>query len=341
MTESGTRPPRPRLFAEAPDGNRLPVIDVTDPAFAVPSSEPEIAQLREQALREEERRGPLQRLVFSVLLRGLRKRSRLVAALQAARGGYLAGLPTYVMKLGPDNLVPPYDTDIDRRLLAAPAVTSMRIRLHQVSRLLAEGLASHLRAAPFAPLAILDIAGGPSADSLNALVLLTPDGLLDGRTAEIVAYDLDSDGPAFGQRLLAALTTGPLAGRAVRFRHVAGSWDDAAALGAVLDTIPAGAVVAATSEGGLFEYGTDQAIVGALRVLAPRCPVVTGSVTRDDKLDALLRRQSLARTVPRGLDRFARLAEAGGYAIARSLQSPLSDQVLLARSSSGNAASRR
>jgi hypothetical protein len=342
MTDRDAAPaPRARLFAEAPDGTMLPVIDVTDPAFAVPSSDAELAALAERALRAEERRGPVQRFVMGLALKGLAKRSRLVAALQAAHGGYLAGLPTYVMKLGPANLLPPYDTDLDRTLLESPTVASMRVRLAQVAHLLAGGLAPLLRERPGAPLGLLDIAGGPSADALNALVLLARDGLLAGRRAEVVTYDLDAAGPAFGMRMLAALQSGPLAGLDVAMRHVPGRWEDAGTLGAALAALPPQAIVAATSEGGLFEYGSDAAIVDVLRVLSTRCEVVAGSVTRDDRLGALLRRQMRTKTIPRGLAPFGALAAVADYAVAASRPAPLSDQVLLTRSSSGKAASRR
>ncbi len=323
----------PDLFtATAPDGTRLPVIDVTNPAFAVPDTDAEIAALGVAALHEEARRGPLQRLVLRLMLRRLARASRLVGALQAARSGFLGGLATYVMKLGPDNLVPPYDTEIDRQVLRSPQATSMRIRLHQVAHLLAEALAPALAAAPGAPLHIVEIAGGPSADALNALLLLEREGRLAGRRVRIDIYDVDADGPAFAASLLEALHAGPLRGRDIATTHVPGNWADTARLAALLDGIPAEAVIAATSEGGLFEYGSDADIAGVLGTLAPRVGIVTGSVTRDDRLNRLLGRMNTVRLVPRGLARFGALIAPSGYGVVRSRPSPLSDQVVLAKS---------
>lgn len=207
----------------------------------------------------------------------------------------------------------------------------MRLRMFQVATLLTEALAPLLAASPTAPLHIIDIAGGPSADALNALLFLEQRGLLAGRPVRITVYDLDRDGPAFAASMLAALKTRPLAGRDIDLVHSEGNWQDVARLKTVLDAIPSGAVVAATSEGGLFEYGSDADIVGALETLGPRAVVVTGSVTRNDRLNQLMRRYSRTETKARGLEVFGHLIAPTGYRVARSLPGLLGDQVLLKR----------
>jgi hypothetical protein len=324
-------PIRPRLFATAPDGTRLPVIDITDPAFAIPT-DAQMDTLAADALKEEERRGPLQRFLIGLALKAMARRSRLIAAMQTANSGFMPGLATYVMKLGPTNLVPPYDTEIDRQIERSALVMGMRVRLRQVAELLAEGLAPALAAQPGQPLTILDIAGGPSGDALNALILLAQQALIAGRPIRIAIYDIDTEGPAFAKAMLDALKTGSLSGCDVDVTHVPGSWSDEKHISALLDSIPDTALVAATSEGGLFEYGSDEDIRRCLTALAPRVGLVAGSVTRDDRLNRLMRRHSGAKVVMRGLERFAALVEPIGYRIAASRPNPLSDQVLLTRS---------
>jgi hypothetical protein len=265
------------------------------------------------------------------MMKLLARRSPLIAAVQAANSSYMSGIHTYVLKLGPANLVPPYDSDLDRRIASSATVTGMRVRLAQVATLLADALGERMGAAPRAPVEILEIAGGPSSATLNALLLLEQRGLLAGHEVRITIYDIDEAGPAFAREMLDVLKQGPLAGRAIDLVHVAGNWSDAAALGRVVATVPEGAIFAATSEGGLFEYGSDADIGGVMDVLAPRADFVTGSVTRDDTLNRKLRRHSAAKVIMRGLDRFAGLVAPAGYRIVRSLPSPLSDQVLLAR----------
>jgi hypothetical protein len=89
--------------------------------------------------------------------------------------------------------------------------------------------------------------------------------------------------------------------------------------------------MAASSEGGLFEYGTDDAIVANLTALARAgVPIVAGSVTSSSEV----RKQMIAqrrrfRIFARGLEGFAPLAERGGYAIAESRSAIMSEQVLL------------
>lgn len=318
------------LFAETPDGTRLPVIDFSLPAFAVPTDKVEIDALEARALAEERRRGPIQRFAIRFIMKRIARQSKLVTALQAADKGFLTGIATYVMKLGPDNLMAPYNTEIDRRVATAPIVQAMRIRLAQVATLLADGLAP-LLAGNIRKLVILEIAGGPSADALNALIDLNRRELLAGRTTEIIVYDVDDQGPGFAANMLAALKTGPLAGCDISLTHVAGNWSDTAALAKVLAGIPADAVLAATSEGGLFEYGTDQDIVGVLNVLAPRIDVVTGSVTRNAEINRLMRLHSRVNTIARGLSRFAGLIAPTGYRVHQTVSAILSDQVLLTR----------
>jgi len=100
----------------------------------------------------------------------------------------------------------------------------------------------------------------------------------------------------------------------------------------VRELTAASAVVAASSEGALFEYGSDEAIIAnltALRAGGTGARLVAGSVTRADES----RRRMIALTrfnlVPRGLDGFAPLAERAGFTIARVVEAYLSDQVML------------
>ena len=146
--------------------------------------------------------------------------------------------------------------------------------------------------------------------------------------------DQDDAGPFFGANALAALMAegAPLAGLDVAFRHRHYDWNETASLAALLrDLNASGAVVAASSEGGLFEYGSDDAIVAnltALRVANVR--VVAGSVTSADQAHRRNVAVSRFKLHPRGLDGFRPLAERGGWRIARSEPAKVSDQVLLA-----------
>jgi hypothetical protein len=324
------------LTAKTRAGYDLPVIDVTDPRFAIPDDPAAARALHDAFVADERSRRFIPAFIMRMLLRSAARRSRLVRAVFDLQGGFLDGLSTYVMKLGPDNLMPPWDSPMDRRVAASPHVRLMRLRMQQVARLLAEGLVEPLRADAGAPLDLVNIGGGPALDSLNALILLAREhpALLVRRIA-VHVLDGDQDGPFFGANALAALSAEgrPLHGREIVWRHAPYDWNATAPLAELVRALScAGAIVAASSEGALFEYGNDDAIVAnlaALRGGGSGGRVVAGSVTRDDEIRRRVIAQSRIRLVPRGLAGFAPLAARAGFEIVRSQNAWLSDQVLL------------
>lgn len=125
------------------------------------------------------------------------------------------------------------------------------------------------------------------------------------RQISIEVLDADDEGPAFGEAALAALSgeAGPLGGIQVTFKHRQYDWANADALQPSLREAQAqGAVVVCSSEGGLFEYGSDEEIVANLRMLRadPSVVAVVGSVTRADELTHKLQQTGGAATRPGG-----------------------------------------
>jgi hypothetical protein len=324
-------------YAKTREGFDLPVIDVTNPRFAVPDDPAAVRAMHDAFVEDERKQRRIPTFIMRLMLRMAAKKSRLVRALFEPDAGFLDGLSTYVMKLGADNLAPPYDTPIDRRLAASPHVALLRLRTQQVAHLVAEGIADDLvGAAAAAPLSLINIGGGPALDSINALILLRRAGpQLSGRPIAIEVLDSSPDGAFFGANALAALQAdrGPLAGLDIGMRHHDYDWDRPAALVSLVEKLVSrGAIIAASSEGALLEYGSDQAIVAnlqALRANGAGARLVAGSVTCADAT----RRRLIARTrfklVPRGLAGFAPLAAQAGFRIAKALSARLSDQVLL------------
>jgi hypothetical protein len=327
--------PRPALIlAVTRDVILLPVIDVTDPRFAVPEDPDSLHKLFTAAHEEDRRNRRLPKFVMRWLLKSATSRSRLLRELFDGTSDFLDGITTYVMKLGADNLPPPYDSPMDRRAAASPHLVLLRLRTQQVARLVADGLAPDLAAVKTAPLHLINIAGGPAVDSTNALIILNSrDGDLLQRPIVIHVLDSDDAGPFFGRNALAALMAngGPLAGLDVTFDHRSYDWNRPAFLEALLRELgTAGAIVAASSEGGLFEYGSDAAIVANLAALRDGgVRLIAGSVTRDDEARRRMIIMSGFRLIPRGLEGFAPLAARGGYRIAQVEPAQLSDQVLL------------
>src|SRR5262249_14178060 len=189
----------------------------------------------------------------------------------------------------------------------------------QIAQLIAEGVADDLAAAGAAPLSLINIGGGPALDSVNALILLRrarPDLLK--RRIVIEIFDSSRDGSFFGANALAALKAGhgPLQGLNIGMRQHAYDWDDTSALQRLVDELAsAGAMIAASSEGALFEYGSDRAIVAnleALRADKAGVRLVVGSVTNADEVRRRMIEETQIRLVPRGIAGFAPLAAQAG-----------------------------
>src|SRR5215475_4256111 len=322
------------VFASTADGLRLPIIDVTHPAFAIADDPASLAARRDAFLAWDRRNRRMPSIVTRLLVRLAARRSLLLRKILASDNGYLDSITTYMLKLGADHLPPGFDGPVDRKVAAAPHMALVRLRMQQIARLLAEALLAPLGDATDAPLTLVNIAGGPALDSINALIMLARTrATLLHRPIAIHVFDAQQDGPIFGARALVALTApgGPLHGLEVQFQHHVYDWNDTAPLARLLAGLAAGdGIVAASSEGGLFEYGSDDAIVANLTALARAgVPIVAGSVTSSSKLRKRMIAQAGFRIFARGLEGFAPLAERSGYAIAESRTAIMSEQVLL------------
>lgn len=326
-------------YARTARNLEIPVIDVSNPAFAVADDAQSVEALRQTSVGMMRRNARIPRFLLRTLIRAAAKRSFLARAmLRKADSTFLAGMDTYLIKLGADNLVPPFDTPSDRRFAAYPGIQGIRIRLQQTARLLAEALEPALSERPGAPLHLLNIGGGSAIDSLNALILLRRrTASLLQRPVVIQLLDPDTNGPLFASRALAALVArdAPLAGVDARLLHTSYNWDDPAPLQELVATLAAdGALIAASSEGALFEYASDASVVANLEALynaGKGASLVAGSVTRADELTRSGLQFTHFKLMPRGARVFADLIQGTGFRVERVYESLSSDQVLLLR----------
>jgi hypothetical protein len=162
---------------------------------------------------------------------------------------------------------------------------------------------------------------------LNALILGNKEcpSRLSGRRISIAVLDLDSEGPSFGRRALSALLAekAPLYGLDVTFEYIKYDWSGACQLRAGLGEIGEIGAGICSSEGGLFDYGSDQDIVANLSVLRDSTPpdfMVVGSVVRDvASLDTRLQVTTVSQGRPLirylGLDAFRTLVQQAGWSI--------------------------
>jgi len=223
---------------------------------------------------------------------------RLDRATRSDAPPFMSGIATYLMKLGAPNLGAAWAQPLDRALSQTYAPVMFRLRVESTARLLADGLRTPLRNRPGAPVELIDIGGGPSMDALNALLLLQKDqqGLLDGRRIRVHVLDRDDAGPKFGARALDALKEcGGLRGLDVSLSHVRYDWIATSSLETLLGNVGADAVVAASSEGALFDYALPDVVHANLRALRRGTPddfFMVGDYVVDSEHQRLQRKQA-------------------------------------------------
>jgi hypothetical protein len=336
---SPTSPSR-LFYATTSTGLRLPIIDVTHPSFMVSATPSDLDARAAAFVRDAIRQARVPRFIRRMMLRVFLRRSLIGPGLLSASGGFVDGLTTYLLKLGPGNL-PASATDIDRRIADSFPAFATRLRLQDMAQLLADGVAERLRPGDCRALRLINIAGGPAADSLNALIVLARahPALVEGRIVTLDILDADAVGPAVAARAAEALgaADGPLHGVSVTVRHEAYDWRDTAPLQEVLRAAGSASslpLFAASSEGGLFEYGSDDAIVANLQAFAAGAGAdafLVGSVTSDSEASRMSQAATRVSVRPRSLAAFTTIAARAGWVLDRAIEGPLSFQVRLRR----------
>jgi hypothetical protein len=276
-------------YALTDDGVELPVINLTHPAFGEMPGQAAQEQAAAEYLRNTARQARMPRILRGGLYWLLSLRSPLIRAIRGAASGYLSGMSTYLVKLGPENLGTAYATRLDRAVARALPSLSGRLRLRNMVALMVEALGPLLQAQPDRPLHLINIAGGPAMDSINTLLVLRNDRprMLDDRAIHIHVLDLEASGAAFGRRALGALMSegGPLQCVHADLQQQRYDWTNSRSLAALVEGWDLQrSIVACSSEGGLFEYGDDETVVSNLeasRGLLPAETCAVGSLTKD------------------------------------------------------------
>ncbi|HVZ79270.1 MAG TPA: hypothetical protein VHE12_00560 [bacterium] len=267
---------RPGLcYASRDGGDELPVIDITHPSFGYPPPKG-----RERSIVE--------RVLSRAVIEPMGKfwpGSPLVREVRDARGSFLSGMGTYLMKLGPEHQKPGWGGWFDRRIAASELARTLRLRLWDMAHLQAEGVAPALAENPGVPLHFINIGGGPAIDNLNALILLSrdPRRLLSDRKVLIHVLELEREGPAFGSRALDALRSagGPLRGLEIALEVIDYDWEDPEPLRRLLGSLGPAALVVVSSEGALFSYASDGVVAAHLDLFRRTGPgLLVGSVAR-------------------------------------------------------------
>jgi hypothetical protein len=254
------------ISATTEEGQNIPVIDVTNPAFCIPAlTDDELSKVAERTRNAVEIAAKMREND----LNPARPSSRLS---RDENNSYYTGMVTYFNKLGAENLDDSFATAYDRKVADTIAPIAMRLRLRAIAQHLADNLERVLARRLTQDLHLLNIGGGTGVDSWNGLILLKQKNpeLLCARKTAIELLDIDPVAPRFGIRALEALRgeNAPLANLPVTLNYVHYDWNDVSSLRSLLIQIDAQhKPVAASSEGGLLEYGSDDAIAENLAVL--------------------------------------------------------------------------
>ena len=130
------------LRATTDDGTSLPIIDVTNPAFTVAATNEELAAMAQKFIE-----GMKQMQDLPASVRESYERSTIGRGIKSAQGSFLSGITTYMFKVGPGNLGPDADP-MDQGITASFPAFVMRLRLQDMARMLADGLAPIATASP-------------------------------------------------------------------------------------------------------------------------------------------------------------------------------------------------
>jgi hypothetical protein len=276
-------------YAVMANGMELPVLDVTHHLFTSAIDDKQLAKyLKEVEVKGEKRAENFQKIP-AFIKKFLAKRSFIMAEMLSEKknDSFLSGLSTLLLKMGPYLIGKGSNRFFDRLASRGIGGIVLRMRLRDIAQCQADTLIPQLTDSPGKNLCFINIAGGTSCDSINALFLILKENpeLLKNRNTEINVLDINPDGPDFADRSVRALKTGSCKFHDlnISFRYIPYNWDNSTLLENLLAERKDWLKICA-SEGGLFEYGSDEAIIQNLNILHRNSSgeiTIAGSVLRD------------------------------------------------------------
>lgn len=264
------------LYAVFENEIQFPILDITHPLFN--------ASIDEQAYH-------LSCLKSARSIESLKKMPGFIqktfVKMSNVDNSHLSGMRTLLYKLGPELSRGIKLGFRDKWAVKQTSFMGLRIRLRDLCRHQSKILHPQLKQFPERNLCFCNIAGGPASDSINTLILLQESDpeLLKGRKIEINILDIDTYGPNFAKRCINVLKQ-----PGERFHDlditlniIHYDWSAPEAL-RKMSLERSDWIQLCSSEGGLFEYGSDAEIIENLNCLYTNSPAdarVTGSLIFD------------------------------------------------------------
>ncbi|TVY03322.1 hypothetical protein [Cohnella terricola] len=264
------------LYAAFENGIQLPILDITHPLFN--------ASIDEQAFH-------LNGLKSARSIESLRKMPgfirRIFVKMSNVDNSYLSGVRTLLYKLGPGLSQGIKLGFRDKWAVKQTSFMGLRIRLRDLCRRQSTILLPQLKQFPERNLCFFNIAGGAATDCINTLILIQesdPD-LLKGRKIEFNILDIESYGPNFAKRCIDVIKQPGerFHGLDITLNTIHYDWSQPEAL-LKMSEERSDWVQLCSSEGGLFEYGSDADIIDNLNHFYTNSPAdarVTGSLIFD------------------------------------------------------------
>ncbi len=278
-------------YAFTLNGVELPVLDITHPFFESCTDNKILQKLLPYIEKNAEKNAERFKRIPGFIKRYLAKHSFAMAELLQTeeQNTYVTGITTLMMKLGPQLIGKGKKRFWDRQVSKGFGTLVIRMRVRDISKCQAEVLIPLLSKSPGKDLCFINIAGGAASDSINALILVQKEDpiLLKKRKIEINVLDPDTFGPSFADSSIAALKEpgGRFNELDISFRHLHYDWNETERLAELLSERKEWLQIC-SSEGGLFEYGSDEAIIRNLKTVnnyASNDIIVAGTLLHDEK----------------------------------------------------------
>lgn len=261
------------LYSVFDKEKQLPVLDITHPLFKASIDEQAYHLNCVQSARSIETLKKMPGFIRGIFAR-----------ISNVDDSYLSGMRTLLYKLGP-HLSRGIKLSLrDKWAVRQTSFMGLRIRLRDLCRCQSGLLLPLLKQFPGRNLCFFNIAGGSAADSINTLILIQESDpeLLKGRTIEINVLDLDALGPEFAKRCVDALKQPGerFHGLDLTLHTIHYDWCEPETL-VKMSMERQGWIQLCSSEGGLFEYGSDSAIIESLNrfyINSPPDARITGSL---------------------------------------------------------------
>jgi hypothetical protein len=281
------------VFTE--NGVELPVLDITHPLFISSIDEVKLKEMLKKAEKNAEETAEKFNNMPAFIKKFLANHSFTMSELlqNKSDNAFLSGVSTLMLKLGPGLIGKGRKRFLDRLASRGIGGIVLRMRVRDLSKCQATALIPLLRKSPDKNLCMINIAGGAASDTINTLFLILQEDplLLKNRKIEIYVLDIDSFGPAFAAECISVLKSpaGQFNNLNISFRHIQYDWNNTSLLNKLLSERKEW-LLACSSEGGLFEYCSDEVIDKTLDTLFNNSNseiILTGSLLHDiENIDA-------------------------------------------------------